>query len=327
MKKYGVLSFFMVICLMVLLLTSCDLKEKTPYTYTFFSFDTFCTISIYEDISPDKAKGVIKEIEDRVNFYDKKLSRFDKDSELYMVNNNAGEKSIALSPELFDIFQKSVEASIKTEGIFDITLGNISDMWDFNGTPQKPDENSLSALAGKENYKNIILDKENMTVFYDGDFTVDFGGIAKGYVTDIIKKMLADSGINSAVVDFGGNVLTMGSNYGEQFKVGISGGQDNSLVDTVSINEGIFSTSNSFQRFAEIEGEIHSHIIDPRTALPAKSDIQSCTVLCDNGITADVYSTTAYIYGSGYSEILDKEGIDYIIVKTDGRVIKSAGLK
>ena len=184
-------------------------------------------------------------------------------------------------------------------------------------------------LAGRKNYENIVFNADEQTVAFSADgFSIDLGAAAKGYAMDAMDYYLRNSGVTSAVVDFGGSILTIGDNNGESWNITITADETNSPVGTLKVNEGYIATSNGAKRFVEYDGVKYHHIIDPETAYPADSGVKSCTVYSGSGLISDALSTAFFVMGADKAkEFYDKYDIaEYVITLTDGTVIVSDGI-
>ena len=261
---------------------------------------------------------------------DDTLSRTKSDSLITKINDNAYSSAVDVDAATYNMLKTCTQLSDLTDGAFDITLGNISDMWGFGKeNAVKPSDTELKKLAGKKNYENIVFNYYEQTVAFSSDgFSIDLGAAAKGYAMDMMDTYLRDSGVTSAVVDFGGSILTIGDNNGESWNITITADETNSPVGTLKVNEGYIATSNGAKRFVEYDGVKYHHIIDPDTSYPADSGVKSCTVYSESGLISDALSTAFFVMGADKTaEFYSKYNIaEYIITLTDGTIITSDGI-
>ena len=148
---------------------------------------------------------------------------------------------------------------------------------------------------------------------------------AKGAMAERSKLILTDYGIESAFLSLGGNVQTVGTKPdGSLWRVGV---QDPNNLSThlgiVSIGEAALVTSGSYQRYFEADGKLYHHIIDPKTAAPAESGLQSVTIICDSGTMADCLSTAMFILGEEAAIQYHSTygGFAMVLVTDDNRVV------
>ena len=145
---------------------------------------------------------------------------------------------------------------------------------------------------------------------------------------DMMDTYLRNSGVTSAVVDFGGSILTIGSNDGNSWNIKVTADETNAPIGTLTIDEGYIATSNGAKRYVEYDGVKYHHIIDPDTSYPADSGVKSCTVYSGSGLISDALSTAFFVMGADKTaEFYSKYNIaEYIITLTDGTIITSDGI-
>lgn len=305
-------------------------SAKQPYRHDSFAFDTFVSITIYDVNGNSTAEEICKGASGMLNALDDTLSRTKSDSLITKINDNAYSSAVDVDAATYNMLKTCTQLSDLTDGAFDITLGNISDMWGFGKeNAVKPGDTELKKLAGRKNYENIVFNYYEQTVAFSSDgFSIDLGAAAKGYAMDMMDTYLRDSGVTSAVVDFGGSILTIGDNNGESWNITITADETNSPVGTLKVNEGYIATSNGAKRFVEYDGVKYHHIIDPDTSYPADSGVKSCTVYSESGLISDALSTAFFVMGADKTaEFYSKYNIaEYIITLTDGTIITSDGI-
>ncbi len=305
-------------------------SAKQPYRHDSFAFDTLVSITIYDVNGNSTAEEICKGASGMLDALDDTLSRTKSDSLITRINDNAYSSAVDVDAATYNMLKTCTQLSDLTDGAFDITLGNISDMWGFGKeNAVKPGDTELKKLAGRKNYENIVFNYYEQTVaFSAGGFSIDLGAAAKGYAMDMMDTYLRDSGVTSAVVDFGGSILTIGDNNGESWNITITADETNSPVGTLKVNEGYIATSNGAKRFVEYDGVKYHHIIDPDTSYPADSGVKSCTVYSESGLISDALSTAFFVMGADKTaEFYSKYNIaEYIITLTDGTIITSDGI-
>lgn len=295
-------------------------EDKTAYN--FFAFDTAGTVTLYD--SPDRSGKLFSNIRDTVNMLDKKLNGFSEDSSLSSLNISRRSSDKAL----IDIIKKSKEL-YERYGYTDITTGGLIYLWNISdGGKTVPDDNKiLSALDGV-NMKNVLINGDEVTL--SGDTEIELGAVAKGYALDKLNELLIKDGIKNAVIDLGSSVLLFGED--RTFTVDIkSPFKGNETVGRLYLSQSFVSTSGGYERFTEVNGKKYSHILDPETGYPVKSDLASVTVVCENGILSDFLSTSIYIMGKdklvNSIDRLRKDGVEVIAVCENGEILVSEGIK
>lgn len=254
-----------------------------------------------------------------------KLSIFKPKSLISKLNRYANYIPIKVCPEVYQLIKKSVEYSVLSEGYFDITVKRLMDLWkeakQKNQLPAK-EEVELALLAtGSENIQLL----SNYRVKLKNKVKLDFGAIAKGFLADKIREIFEQEGINSAIVDLGGHILTVGKKHDESFwKVGIrhpfKSRED--ILGFLELDSTSVVTSASYERYFTIEDKKFAHIINPKTGYPAKDDIASITVVDKNSTFADAMSTALFAMGfkKAINFIQDSKIIESVVVTPFGEV-------
>ena len=317
-----------------LLLLSCFLcgcgsgGKNSPITRSGFALDTFITISIYD--SDDTA--LLDECFAICDAYEKQLSRTIADSDIGRINA-AGGQPVHVSAETIDLLQKGIDYGNLSDGRFDITIAPASALWNFTSeNPALPNENAIQATLPLISYRNIILDKEAQTVTLSNDGSaIDLGGIAKGYIADRIKDYLIAKGVTSAIIDLGGNILTVGSKPDSSgFLIGIREpfSETGNVLTGVLVRDKSVVTSGTYQRCFRLDGVLYHHILDPETGYPADTDLSSITIISDGSADGDALSTICILLGlkDGLALIESLPDVEAIFVTNDNELYYSSGM-
>lgn len=327
-KKY--ISIFLIVLVMGLLLTaSCSKKNVTPISKTEFALDTMCKITIYDQASNvllDKCFAKLKEIEG-------KMSVDIKTSEVSKINKMAGIRPIKVSNETYQVISAGKKFSELTKGKFDITVGPLVKLWGIN-TPRArvPGANEIKAVLPLINYNNIILDDKNRTIMLKSKgMSLDLGGIAKGYSGDAVEKVLKDNGVKHAIIDLGGNVLTVGSKPdGSSWRVGVQNpvSPRGDYLGILKVKEKSVVTSGIYERYFEKNGKRYHHIMDTKTGYPVDNELASVSIVTDLSMNADALAK-AFCFGvkNGLSFIEKQPGVEAIFVTRDSKVYITPGLR
>lgn len=308
-------------------------QEETPYTQQDFAMDTLIVQSIYGDLGEEAAAANKTLLDDLEN----KLSMYKQDSEISQVNAKAGlteVRRLEVSDDTYNLLVRGKELGEQTQGLFDITIGPLSRLWNITGeNPQVPSEDEITKTLSYVDYTQLSFDDSNHSVRLQKPFMqIDLGGIAKGYACDKIKASMAEQGVTSATVSLGGNVLVIGKKpNGEDFSVGIRDpfGGDNDIMGTLAAPDKILATTGAYERYFEQDGKVYHHVLDPRTGYPCETELASVTVISEDGTLADCLSTTFYI--AGKQAVLDNlnnyEEFALIAIDQDKNVYISDSLK
>lgn len=266
-------AFYLLLILIVMMLYVVQNGKARIFKETYTDYlDTVCDITVIS--KTDKPLSIC---EDYLKFCESEFSADDENSTLFKINHYDG---VAASNDLQDVLSSGSEFSRKHPEYFSIYLDRLIKLWDISSNPD--------AIPSKEEIESA----KNTTDF-------NLGAIAKGYITDRLKEKLIEEGVNSALINLGGNTYAMGKKLtGENWKIGIQSPSDESnVIGYVTAENLAVVTSGDYQRYVEIEGRRYHHILDPRTGYPAESGVHSVTVICESAMLADVLSTAAFVAG------------------------------
>jgi thiamine biosynthesis lipoprotein len=232
---------------------------------------------------------------------EKLMTTFGEESETNLINRAAGMNPVKVSEETFRLIRRSIRISEITQGAFDITYGSVDkSLWNFDvNMKQLPDEKTAKRLVRLINYKNIILDENEMTVFLkEKGMRIGFGGIGKGYAAERAKGVLKDMGVYSGIVNASGDLTTWGQQPdGKPWTIGIvNPNLSGKIFSYMSVTDMAVATSGNYEKFIVINGKKYSHTINPRTGLPVRG-IKSVTVITPNAEIADAMATPVTIMG------------------------------
>ena len=259
------------------------------------------------------------------------LSFWTDDSEIALINRNAGKAPVRVSPETLGVINAALVISEWTGGSFDATIGPVIRQWDFKAQGM-PDEAGLVDALGKVDYHAMRLDTEAGTAFLARkDMSFDTGGIAKGYAADAVVAKLKEAGIPAALVAVAGDIRAYGTRPdGEPWMVGVRdprGEGPEDLMATLPLMNSAISTSGDYERFFFLDGRRYHHILDPETGYPARGTI-SVTVIAPNATLADGLSTGIFVMGPEAGlQVLEEHGLEGIIVSSKGKTYVTDGIR
>ncbi len=328
MKKIREILSTILIITMILPLFSCSnasVEADTPHSRTGLFFDTVITITLYGDSA--KASKRLDAVFKMAEKYDNMFSATKGKSDISRINNAAGQP-VRVHRETIQIIRDAVEYSKKSDGIFDLTVGDLSDLWDFkNNTGTVPDRQALNQALKHVDYRNVEIDGSYVCL-KDPDSRIDLGGIAKGFIADKIKKKLEKMGAKSGIINLGGNVLLIGNRPdGKPYTVGIQRpfSDDGTALFTLQARDMSIVTSGTYQRYFEKNGRIYHHILNLSTGYPYNNGLDSVTIITKRSTKADALSTTVFAMGlkKGLEYVNSLKGVEAVFVKTNGEIIKS----
>ncbi len=309
------------------MLTGCK-KNMKPTTKIDFVLDTVSSISIY-DMPEKKAVDIIDGAFELCREYERIFSKTISNSEIHRINNSAGEWT-EVSNETIELIDIALKYSEISEGKFDITIAPVEELWNFTGENNfVPEKSKIEEAVKHVDYRTIEIEGKKIRIL-DSEAAIDLGGIAKGYIADILKEFLIENGVEKAIISLGGNVLTVGPNDGTEFSVGIQKpfGQSGVSIAKVDVKDMSVVTSGTYQRYFEEDGKIYHHILDSKTGYPIDTGILSVTVISPSSVTADVLSTTCFVLGKdeGMDIIENTQNTEAIFILNDYSIVCSSGI-
>ncbi|KMT21948.1 FAD:protein FMN transferase [Clostridium cylindrosporum] len=303
---------------------------------TFIAFGTMNTIAIQDDISKD----ILDEAVDIALKLDDKLSVFKANSEVSLINKNAGIRLVEVSEETLMLIEKAVYFSEITEGAFDITIRPGVKLWNIGKVESReryrfriwnvlckhviPKISRLRRIQSLVNYRDIRISKDKCQVMLSKRGQgIDLGGIAKGYAADKIKRYLISKGVKHTLINLGGNVMAIGGRRdGEAFKVGIQNplGLRGEMIGFIELNDLSLVTSGVNERFFIKDGHRYHHILDPKTLSPTNS-LLSVSLKGECSMELDALTTALFVIGYEKGmDLVQRLGLEALFILDDKRV-------
>jgi thiamine biosynthesis lipoprotein len=251
--------------------------------------------------------------------WEQTLSRFLPESELSQLNQQAG-TPVAVSDLFYDVLATALTAAQATEGVYDPALLDQLVQLGYDRTfDDLPVDRFDLIIPGEPGgrWRGIKVDPIRRQVTLPSGIKLDFGGIAKGMAVDAALEGLHQNGINSALVNAGGDLAVLGlPAIADQWPVAVPGREQ---FWTIPLMSGAIATSGIAHRHWWQGKTLRHHILDPRTGLPAQSDLWSVTVVADRCEQAEVAAKVAFILGSGPgADFLRNHRIAGLLVHADG---------
>lgn len=300
--------------------------DTTEHSRTVFAMDTVMNITSYGG-----SDELMDDVEARIQQLESLFSTTDENSEIYAVNRDG---KAQVSSDTRDLTEFALDMCSKTNGALDISIYPVVREWGFTtGSFKVPEDSVINQLLKNVDYKKVKLDHENSTITLDKDMKIDLGSVAKGYTGDQIIELLKESGVQSALLDLGGNIQTLGPKTdGSDWRVAVqdpNNPDSGDYLGVVAITDKAVITSGGYERYFEgPDGEIYWHIIDPSTGRPARNGLISVTIVGEKGVYCDSLSTSLFIMGRDKAIDFWKEyqNFDMILVGDDGEVDVTEGI-
>lgn len=278
---------------------------------------------------------ILEQVEQLLYLYKDRFSANDLTSELMEVNLNAGVQSVPVAPDLYELIALGKEHSCAADSHLNITIGPLVQTWrigfsDVNMPTKETIEEKLTIIDPED----IILDPEEQSVYLKKEgMAIDLGALAKGFIADKIMEHLKRMGVEKALINLGGNVLTMGEathNPDGLWRIGIQNPKlpRGNNVAVIGIRDESVVTSGIYERTFEYEGKTYHHIFDSKTGYPVETELASLTIVSKQSVDGEIWTTR--LFGASlvdiYQTICGLEGIEAIMITKDDHLIYTPGL-
>jgi thiamine biosynthesis lipoprotein len=269
---------------------------------------------------------------------------YDGINNLKTINDSAGIAPVTVDVKIIRFLKQCKQDYYDTGQIVNIAMGPVLSIWHSyreaglldEANAKLPDMSELRIAARYMNIEDLIINETDNTVFLKNKgMSLDVGAVAKGYAISLAVKEAEAMGMTSALINMGGNIISIGQpldGIRSRWGVGIqdpklSPNSDSNILDVVYVNNMSVVTSGGYQRYYIVDGVIYHHIIDPSALTPARR-YASVTVLHPDSALADVLSTALFISSESEGEkMLDKYNAEAIWVYTDGNARFTDGYK
>lgn len=335
------LSLLLLPCLLLPLLTSCGLANNTPVQKTGFFFDTVITVTLYGGDTKEN-EALLSGCMDLAEKYENLFSDTKADSDISKINAAKG-ALVHVDPETIKLINIGLAYGALSEGKFSITCGALTELWDMSEKADEyaekgdeadisiPSSEEISAALATVGDANVEI-REDTVKLKNPATRLDLGAVAKGYIADRMKEYLLENSVSSAIINLGGNVLTMGSRPdGNKYTIGIQKpfSEDGRAAFTLDISDKSVVTSGNYQRYFKKDGKLYHHILDLTTGYPAETDYTSVTVVTKDSTEGDCLSTIFFLMGEDWARTyIDTHSLttEAYYIEADGEV-SYVGLK
>lgn len=305
--------------------STADRKAAESRSRDIFAMDTYMNLKAYGSHA-DEALDAAAE---RIYALEGMLSVTDETSDVYRLDNSGGEP-VSLSDETIYLLGEAGRYGDMTGGALDITIYPVLREWGFTtGEYRIPEEERLSELLQNVDFSKIEISGKSVAL--PEGFQVDLGALAKGYTGNEVSRILKEHGVDSAIINLGGNVQAVGSKPdGSDWRVAV---RDPFAPDTdmcvVDISDKAVVTSGSYERFfTGDDGKNYWHILDPADGYPADNGLVSVTIIGNDGLMCDALSTALFVAGKDKAADIwrENEGFDMILVSDEAEIFYTGGL-
>lgn len=304
----------------------------TPVSRTGLYFDTVVSITLYD--YEGSSDPILDECMSLCEHYESLLSPTVEGSDIWNINHSES-YPVTVDEETAGLLKAALEYSEMSDGVLDLTVGGLCDLWNIDGqtdakTPVIPDAAAVNEALSHIGYECVEIDGRRVTLT-DPEAKITLGFIAKGYVADRLEDKLKSLGVKSALIDLGGNIEVIGNRPdGDDFRVGIqkpfSDRGEAIAMTTVADGMSVVS-SGTYERYFTSDGHIYHHILDTKTGYPADTNVIGVTVISDSSVEADALSTLCLLLGSdrGMELIGSISGAEALFITSDYDLVSSPG--
>lgn len=289
---------------------------------------TFIDIQI---TAPD-AEALVAQVIEWLKQYETRFSANDPASELSAINSAAGKHAVTVHPELFELIQLGKTHSLASPSYLNIAIGPLIQTWRIGfSDAQVPSDATVQSKLTLIDSGQIDLDAATHSVLLkQAGMQIDLGALAKGYIADRIMARLKEKQVTNALLNLGGNLVTLGYPLHREDKKWRIGIQDptqargyNELV--LAMTPGSVVTSGIYERFLTINGKTYHHIFDSQTGYPIQTNVASLTILSEQSVMGEIWTTR--LFGLPISQIIDtvnhEPGIEAIVIDQAGKIYSS----
>ena len=222
------------------------------------------------------------------------LSTYIPDSDISKINRG---EDLKIDVHFKRVFKCSKDIYELTEGVFDPTIGNVVNAWNFGAETNKflTDSTTIDSLMQFVGLNQVSL-VDNIIQKPSG-FYLEFNAIAKGYGVDAVADFLESKSVHNYLVEIGGEVRVKGKNIEKMspWRVGLDEPRfdgEQYVFKGISLTDEAMATSGTYRKFkTDANGNRYAHIINTKTGYPSKTTILSVSVIARDCMTADAYAT------------------------------------
>lgn len=290
-----------------------------------FAMDTYISLTAY---GPG-AEAALELAEARIQELESLWSVTDEGSEIYAANHSGG-TAVDISADTEELLRFALNMARETGGALEPTIYPVLTAWGFTtDNYQIPEQEELDRLLELVDYEAITLTDSTVTV-PDG-MMLDLGAVGKGCAADETAAILQDNGVTSALLDFGGNILTVGSKPdGTPWRVGVRDPDSEGNLGVLEVTSQSVVVSGGYEKyFVGEDGERYWHIIDPETGRPARSGLVQAAIVSRESKLCDALSTAIFVMGldKAIDYWRDHQDFDMILLTEEREIYLTEGLR
>lgn len=295
------------------------IMKPTHKRFSFTAMGSHCEVQFFDE-SRILAKQIARKLAAEAHRLEGKYSRYRKDSFVSQINAEAGSKhGTKIDSETKSLFDHAKSCYVESDGLFDITSGQLSRVWDFkSGKP--PPQSQIDIALRNTGFSKLDWHKSRLNM--PKGMEIDFGGIVKEYAADTLASLARSLGSTSGLVNMGGDFAVIGPvPEDESWPIGIADpNQPDSVMATIALSQGGLASSGDYERFFLHDGVRYSHILNPKTGWPS-SGLRAVSVASNLCTIAGSIATIAMLKEEKDGILwLKDSGLPYVYMKQDGSI-------
>ena len=269
-----------------------------------------------------------KAVDTRLEELCQSLSTYIENSEITRFNQTVAGEWFDVSSDFYRVVVAADSISRKTDGAFDITVGQTVDLWGFGAeggalSNELPVQDKISSAQQTADYRNLQIKSDPPALKkLHSELKLDVSAIAKGFGVDEILLLLKNIGeVHGAMVEIGGEIRVFGHRHdGFKWTVGIQSPvrDRGGLAAKVYLDNEAIASSGSYVNYFEKDGKRISHVINPLKGAPVETDIVGTTVIDKSCMTADAWATACMVMDVAKAlDIARSEDIGLMIIREE----------
>jgi len=319
-KYTGIISIFF---LAGLIIASIKNEKSNEFRRTEICLGTVVDVQVRERNS-ERAQRAIAKVFKEIRRVEQIFSSRSREAEVWKINHS-GKGEFTVNEEIWNVLSLSKQIWQISGGGFDPTLGVLMRLWGFDTqNPSLPLKDEIQKSLLKTGFDKVSL-LEGNRISKTEEIEFDFGGIAKGYAVDRAIKILKEEGINSALVNAGGEIGSIGKGW----IIGVAHPRHPGLyVRRIKLEDISVATSGDYQQYFEKDGVRYHHILNPVNGYPARG-LESVTIINKSCAYADALATAVFVMGreKGLKLVEDFLDTEAFLIDNNGKEWSSSGFE
>lgn len=338
MKKIKVITLMLAAVLAAFALAGCG--DKAPYTASGECMNGSYELTIFDaEMDADTAAQILSDADAEIARLDGILNQNVEGSDVYKINHAGGER-VEVSQEVRDMMSIGILIGNNTGGAFDMTMGPVNDLWNFDSDePTLPDDADIKAALEHVFYGGMATQGSELWLS-DAEAALDFTDIAPGYIASKISDLMSDAGVQQAEINICGSVIMVGQESEDTpwtVTVENINNGDTESIGSLQLSDQAIVTVCKYEKTFEQSGKIYHHILSSETGYPVESDVVAAAIIADKDYAkyCTAIANTCVLLGSNDAQTFIKKldegtpamNLEAILLLEDGTVYKTDDLQ